>query len=178
MDFFEAQEAARRKTVRLVVFYLVAIILIVVCLYAVAVLILFLTSEQNKSPIEWWRPQVFTWTALGVPMVIAAGSFFKTASLRSGGGAVARMLGGRLVEPNTSEALERRLVNVVEEMALASGVRVPEIYILPEEGINAFAAGFSTDDAAVAVTDGCLRTLTRDQLQGVIAHEFRRSPDR
>jgi len=172
MDFFEAQAAAHRKTVRLVVFYVVAIILIICSLYAAAVLIFFFTGGQTRPPIEWWQPGIFAPTAVGVLMVVAAGSLFKTASLKSGGGSVARMLGGRLVEPNTSDPLERRLVNVVEEMAIASGVRVPDIYLLPEEGINAFAAGFSTDDAAVAVTTGCLKTLNRDQLQGVIAHEF------
>jgi Zn-dependent protease with chaperone function len=172
MDFFEAQEAARRKTIRLVVLYIVAVILIIICVYAAAVLILFFTGGKEAPPIEWWHPEILVAAGGGVLALVSAGSLFKTASLKSGGGAVARMLGGRLVEPNTSDASERLLVNVVEEMAIASGVRVPEIYILPEEGINAFAAGFSTDDAVVAVTDGCLKALNRDQLQGVIAHEF------
>ena len=172
MDFFEAQAAARRKTARLVVFYIVAVVLIVCSLYAAAVLIFYFTGGQHRPPLEWWQPEVFAPTAAGVLIVVAVGSFFKMSRLKSGGGAVARMMDGRQVEANTTDALERRLVNVVEEMAIAAGVRVPEIYILPEEGINAFAAGFSTEDAAIAVTDGCLKILTRDQLQGVIAHEF------
>jgi len=172
MDFFEAQATARKTTVRLVVLYIIAVILIVVSVYAAVVLILSLSGGPEKPPFVWWQPDIFAPTTIAILIVVVAGSLFKTAGLKAGGGAVARMLNGSLVEPNTTDALERRLVNVVEEMAIASGVRVPEIYVLPEDGINAFAAGFSTDDAAVAVTRGCLRALDRDQLQGVIAHEF------
>lgn len=172
MDFFEAQEAARRRTALLVVYYLIAVVLIVISLYAAAVLIHHYSLAEKAAPLIWWQPKMFAGLAAGVIVVIAAGSLYKSASLKSGGGAVAKMLGGRLVEPNTASNEERRLVNVVEEMAIASGVRVPEIYVLPEQGINAFAAGFSSDDAAVAVTEGCLKALNRDQLQGVIAHEF------
>ena len=83
------------------------------------------------------------------------------------------MLGGRLVNPAQPDPDERKLLNVVEEMAIASGIPVPQVYVLPEEkGINAFAAGHSTSDAVVAVTQGALRLLTRDELQGVIGHEF------
>ena len=105
--------------------------------------------------------------------MIGLASLFKTASLRSGGGQVARQLGGTLVESDTRDANRRRLRNVVEEIALASGVPVPEIYVLEQEsGINAFAAGFTPSDAAVAVTRGALEKLDRNELQGVIAHEF------
>jgi Zn-dependent protease with chaperone function len=148
------------------------VILIVAGVYTAAILILHFSGANEQLPIAWWQPEIFASISVAVLMLIAAGSIFKTASLRNGGGSVARMLGGRPVEPDTNDPLERRLVNVVEEMAIASGVRIPEIYLLPEEGINAFAAGYSTDDAAVAVTEGCLKTLNRDQLQGVIAHEF------
>ena len=172
MDFFEAQENARRRTSRLVVFYLAAVALIIAGVYLAAVLILHFAAGENPPPLAWWQPGLFGLVAVGVVILVSAGSLIKTASLKSGGGAVARMLGGRVVEPNTTHPDERRLVNVVEEMAIASGVRIPEIYVLPEEGINAFAAGFSADDAAVAVTEGSLKTLSRDELQGVIAHEF------
>jgi len=105
--------------------------------------------------------------------VIVLGTLYKTASLRSGGGAVARQFGATLVEGTTKNFAHRRLRNVVEEIAIASGVPVPEIYVLEHEaGVNAFAAGFTPADAAVAVTQGCLDRLTRDELQGVIAHEF------
>ncbi len=111
--------------------------------------------------------------ALVTVAVIALASLFKTATLRSGGGKVARDLGGTLVEADARDPLRRRLYNVVEEIALASGIPVPEIYILEQEsGINAFAAGFTAADAAVAVTRGALEKLNRSELQGVIAHEF------
>ena len=98
---------------------------------------------------------------------------FKTSVLSSGGGAVATQMGGTLVPASVQDPLRRRLRNVVEEMAIASGVPVPEIYVLEEEsGINAFAAGYTPSDAAVAVTRGTLELLDRDELQGVIAHEF------
>src|SRR6185295_13945322 len=99
--------------------------------------------------------------------LIAGGSLFKIAQLARGGTVVAERLGGRRVYPNTTDPTERRLLNVVEEMALASGVPVPAVYMLNEEmGINAFAAGHSPSDAVVAVTRGCAQQLTRDQLQG------------
>ena len=105
--------------------------------------------------------------------LIAGGSLFKIAQLSGGGTVVAERLGGRRVYPNTTDPTERRLLNVVEEMALASGVPVPPVFMLREEkGINAFAAGFSPSDSVIGVTRGSAQQLTRDQLQGVIAHEF------
>jgi Zn-dependent protease with chaperone function len=108
--------------------------------------------------------------ALGL---IAGGSLFKIAQLSGGGTVVAERLGGRRVYPNSTDPIERRLLNVVEEMALASGVPVPAVFLLSDEmGINAFAAGHSPSDCVIGVTRGCAQQLTRDQLQGVIAHEF------
>ena len=101
------------------------------------------------------------------------GSPFKTLELAKGGSVVATNFGGRLVNPSTTDPDERKLLNVVEEMAIAAGIPVPQVYLLPEErGINAFAAGHSTSDAVVAVTEGSIKLLTRDELQGVIGHEF------
>src|SRR6185503_5521388 len=101
------------------------------------------------------------------------GSLYKIAALRSGGQAVGRLLGGRPLQPNTRDFKERRLLNVVEEMALASGLAVPTVYVLDQEkGINAFAAGFGPGDTVIGVTRGCLDLLSRDELQGVIGHEF------
>jgi Zn-dependent protease with chaperone function len=118
-------------------------------------------------------PEVFLSVAAGVAVVVLAGSAFKIMQLSKGGGAVARSLGGRLVPPDTRDVHERKLLNVVEEMAIASGIAVPQVYVLDgETGINAFAAGFSPRDAAIGVTRGCIENLSRDQLQGVIAHEF------
>src|SRR3954470_2247678 len=117
--------------------------------------------------------EVFLATAFGTLGIIGAGSFFKTLSLARGGRAVAELLDGRLVNSNSTDAHERKLLNVVEEMAIASGVPVPQVYVMDgEQGINAFAAGHSASDAAISVTRGAMTMLTRDELQGVIAHEF------
>ena len=111
--------------------------------------------------------------AVGTFGLMVLASLYRAATLARGGGHVARMLGGTRVSGEGNDPLERRLVNVVEEMALASGVPVPEIYVLEQEaGINAFAAGLSSNDAAIAVTRGALERLERAELQGVIAHEF------
>jgi Zn-dependent protease with chaperone function len=117
---------------------------------------------------------LFVVVALGVIATIGAVSLFKMAMLRAGGGAaVARMVGARRVEPNTKDPLERRLLTVVEEMAIAAGTRVPGVYVMDEEmGINAFAAGYDVSSSIITVTRGTLETLTRDELQGVIGHEF------
>ena len=106
-------------------------------------------------------------------MVIALGSLYKVSELAAGGEVVAHMMGGRLVDPQTTDLAERRLLNVVEEMSLASGVPVPPVYVMDNEpSINAFAAGFRPNDAVVTVSRGCLQYLTREELQGVLGHEF------
>lgn len=105
--------------------------------------------------------------------LVLGGSLYRLAQLRAGGGAVAEAAGGRLISPGTSNPDERRVLNVVEEMAIASGVPVPPVYLLPKQpGINAFAAGYTPGDAVIGVTQGCVEGLTRDELQGVMAHEF------
>ena len=120
-----------------------------------------------------WEPHLVIWTGLGTLIPIAAGCIYKIRLLAEGGPAVAELLGGRRVEPNTSDTNEKRLRNVVEEMAVASGMTLPEIYVLDRErGINSFAAGHTREDVAIGVTLGCVKLLTRDELQGVIAHEF------
>jgi Zn-dependent protease with chaperone function len=161
MNFFEAQDEARRLTKRLVLLYLLAVVGIVVGIWAPFALV------AGPDPV------VLLLIALGVGVVIGSGAAFRTLQLRSGGGAVARLLGGRAVAPDTEDPRERVLMNVVEEMAIASGVPRPEVYILDHElGINAFAAGHTLNDAAVAITRGGLEAFTRDELQGVMAHEF------
>ncbi len=171
MDFFGHQDLARRRTSWLVVLYMLAVAGIILALYAV-VAVLFATTDAAEGD-SLWHPEAFFWVAGGVLVVVLSGSFFKTAQLAKGGTAVASALGGRPVAPNTTDGDERRLLNVVEEMALAAGVAVPQVYILDHEsGINAFAAGFSPRDAVIGVTRGCVQQLSRDELQGVIAHEF------
>lgn len=174
MDFFERQDQARGKTAKLVVYFILAVAGIIASLYFVLTLIwaYFTRKQQAGFVVDWWDPQFLIWIGLGTILVVGFASLQKILSLRDGGSVVARSLGGYKVQSFTQEGQERMLLNVVEEMAIASGMPVPEVYILPEEGINAFAAGFGLDDAAVAVSQGCLDKLSRDELQGVVAHEF------
>jgi len=179
MDFFERQDQARRNTKLLVVYFVLGVAMLIVAVYAAALGIFAGLSSRHHTGygeevrLVLWNPQLFLGAAVGTLAVIAMGSGFKTLELSQGGSTVATMLGGRLVAPTTSDPDERKLRNVVEEMAIAAGVPVPQIYLLPgEQGINAFAAGHSTSDAVVAVTAGAVRILTRDELQGVIGHEF------
>src|ERR1039457_3972514 len=179
MDFFERQDQARRNTKLLVVYFILGVAMLIVVVYAAALVIFTGVAARHhhgfdeQVQLALWNPQVFFGAALGTLAVIALGSGFKTLELAAGGSTVATMLGGRLVDPSTSDPDERKLRNVVEEMALAAGVPVPQVYLLPDErGINAFAAGHSTSDAVVAVTAGAVKLLTRDELQGVIGHEF------
>jgi len=178
MNFFEHQEQARRQS-RWLVFLFILAVLVIIVVIDVAILVAFglMNIEQQQFPLSMQALKVNIPLLLGgavvTAAVIAVASLFKTAALRSGGGKVARDLGGVLVEADARDPLRRRLYNVVEEIALASGIPVPEIYVLEQEsGINAFAAGFSPADAAVAVTRGALEKLNRGELQGVIAHEF------
>lgn len=167
MNFFEAQESARSRSRRLVLLFVVAVIMIIATIYAV---VHFTFGPGPSGTIDWG---LLLTVAAGTSLIVGAGSGVRTLQLRQGGARVAEMLGGRRVRTDTSDEAERRLVNVVEEMAIASGTPVPAIYVLDNEGgINAFAAGYSLDDAAVAVTRGTLEHLDRDELQGVIAHEF------
>jgi Zn-dependent protease with chaperone function len=174
-DFFDRQDDARRQTGRLVVLFALAVAVIVAAVYGVATAAAFTTagSREGAAAPAVWSPDRFLLVAAGVLTVIAAGSLYKTAVLREGGETVARMLGGRPVDPATVDPAERRLLNVVEEMALASGTPVPPVFLLDEEpSINAFAAGFTPGDAVLGVSRGCLDHLDRDELQGVIGHEF------
>lgn len=179
MDFFAAQAAARRRTAVLVVYFALALIGTIAIVHLGLGLLLSLHAlaparALGSAPALVSTPALLAWTAGGVTLVTACGSAFHAARLaRDGGHAVARMVGGVPVERGTTDAAQRRLVNVVEEMAIASGLPVPAVYVLPDEGgINAFAAGFTRDRAVVAVTRGALDALTRDELQGVVAHEL------
>lgn len=175
MDFFSAQDKARKNTKWLVLLFSLAVMSIILLLYLAVIVGAFYSNTATMAePVRWWRPEVFLITAVLTSGVILLGSLFKTLSLsRGGGAAVAASLGGRLVSRGTGETLERRLLNVVDEMAIASGVPVPMVYVLDDESsINAFAAGYDVHHAVIAVTRGCLEQLSRDELQGVVAHEF------
>ena len=171
MNFFRAQDEARGRTTKLVVLLVLAIMVLAGSLYVLAVL-----GQQKLvrgGEIDWFQPKLFLATAGTALVVILGGSLLRIAELSKGGGAIAERLGGRLIGATTKDAAERRYLNVVQEMALASGLPVPLCYVIDgDETINAFAAGNTPQDAAVGVTRGALRNLTRDELQGVIAHEF------
>ncbi len=161
MNFFERQAAARRQSNRLLLLFGLAVIGIVLAVVG-GIWLVF-------GP----EPKLLAFAALSALVIIAGGSLFRISSLSDGGESVARQLGGVEVPEDTIDPHLRRLRNVVEEVAIASGVPMPRLFVLEREaGINAFAAGYSPSDAAVAVTRGALERLNRDELQGVIAHEF------
>jgi Zn-dependent protease with chaperone function len=163
MDFFEAQDEARKKTKWLVLWFVLAVIGVLV---AVDLLVIALYDGPNQIYI------VITASVLTGGIMLAA-SGYKTTQLSAGGSVVAEDLGGRLVMPGSADFEEKRLLNIVSEMALASGMPVPQVYLLDhEEGINAFAAGTEPSNAVIGVTRGCLQRLSREELSGVIAHEF------
>lgn len=167
-NFFEHQDQARQMTYYLVFLFGCAITSTIMALYLTAIAI---AIHQRWVP-SVWQPLWLIGTTLGVCLIVGLGSARKITALRGGGAVVAQSLGGRLVSPNTADSQERQLLNVVEEMAIASGIAVPDVYLLPEASINAFAAGLTPNRAVIGVTQGSLNKLNRDQLQGVIGHEF------
>jgi Zn-dependent protease with chaperone function len=173
MNFFARQRQARGQTRRLVLLFALAVVAIVIAVD----LVLIAAFGYDDGRLTWdalrENPMALVIATLVTLSIIGGASLIKVAQLRSGGGAVARELGGTPVDPGTRDIKLARLRNVVEEVAIASGVPVPEIYVMESEaGINAFAAGFTPADAAVAVTRGAIDNLTREELQGVVAHEF------
>ena len=186
MDFFEAQARAKKRTNRLVFLFVLAVLGTILAGYAAIIFTLHQVPYRAErygryeryypsqtSLLGYWDPKIFSAVALGTLAVVGFASLFKWNQLRAGGVAVAEMVGGRPVDPKTTDLRERKLLNIVEEMSIASGIPMPEVYVLDEEpGLNAFAAGLHTTDAAVVVTRGSIDKLTRDELQGVIAHEF------
>jgi Zn-dependent protease with chaperone function len=177
VDFFASQDLARRNTRRLIIWLILSILCMIAAIYAVIMIVL--ASDAGRALTEsglqypWLNPGILAAVAIGVLGVVGAGSLYKIASLRGGGAGVAALLGGRRLPPNASEPDERKILNIVEEMALASGMPVPPVYVLENEpGINAFAAGYNVDDAVIGVNRGTIEQLNRDELQGVVAHEF------
>ncbi len=180
MDFFQQQEVARKKTGLLVTYFVLAVATIILAVYlAFAAIFLYGNSDRRERAAQefdarmLWDPQLFAAVAVGTLALVGGGTAFRVSSLSGGGHTVAEILGGRPIDPDTKDPDERRVLNVVEEMAIASGTPVPPVYLLDdEEGINAFAAGYTPNDAVIGVTRGCVQTLSRDELQGVMAHEF------
>ncbi|MEX0774626.1 MAG: M48 family metallopeptidase [Phycisphaeraceae bacterium] len=174
MDFFEHQDRARRNTVKLMVLFVLATVGITTALYFVAMAAMnYGALRVEAEPPGWWDPRVLLAVTAGTLAIVLGGTAYKIAALRGGGRVVAESLGARLVAHDTTDLSERKVLNVVEEMAIASGVAVPAVYVMDREAaINAFAAGHSVDDAVVCVTRGTMELLSRDELQGVVAHEF------
>lgn len=167
MNFFEHQDKARQNTQQLFGLFALSILIMIVAIY-IASLFLF-----RMAPFIWWHPTLFFCVSLVTISVISLASLYKITSLREGGSVVAENLGGRLLLAETASEEQQQLLNIVEEMAIASGIPVPKVYLLyNESSINAFAAGFSLNNAVIAVTRGSIEQLNRDELQGVIAHEF------
>ena len=187
-NFFQRQADARNSCQKLVILFIAAVFLIIVALYfafrLIWVIYLFTESFSTNTvkahyyfgklhTFTFWDPALFIFIAAVVTLFILVASLTKMSTLQKGGGVVAEMLGGRLVPRTSNDPAERQLLNIVEEMAIASGIHVPLVFVLEKEkSINAFAAGLTLNDAAVAVTQGTLDQLSRDELQGVIAHEF------
>ena len=176
-NFFERQDVARRNTTRLTILFSLAILAIIVSIdLLLAATFGYLDRDPETAAIDWTLaadPELVSLAVVATLVVVGGGSLFKIAQLRGGGRVIAEELGGRLLNPDTSVPSEQRLLNVVEEMAIASGTPSPSVYLLEnEDGINAFAAGFSPNDAVIGVTRGTAERLNRDELQGVIAHEF------
>lgn len=176
-DFFDRQDIARRNTTRLVILFVLAVLTIMASVdLLLAATMGCLARDPETGAIDWALaadPQLLGLAVVGTLVLVGGGSLYKTAQLRGGGRIVAEQLGGRRLNPDTTVPAEQQLLNVVEEMAIASGTPAPPVYLLDQEdGINAFAAGFTPRDAVIGVTRGTAERLSRDELQGVIAHEF------
>ena len=177
MNFFEAQDRARRSTLWLVLLFGIAVISLILLtnllvLYVLAYQQSGFISADGASVFAQFRWNTFILVALAVVILVAGGSIFKILQLAGGGRVVAESLGGQVLTQNSQDAMHRKVLNVVEEMAIASGLPVPSVYLLDEPGINAFAAGWTSGDAVIGITQGAVTYLSREELQGVIAHEF------
>ncbi len=175
MNFFESQDIAKRNTGRLIFLFVMAVVSLIVITNLLVMLVFGFLSPSGQGSVgidrqlDWGT---FVVISGAVVAVILLGSLYKLSALAGGGARVAEMLNGRLLLPESDDFHERQVLNVVEEMALASGTPVPPVYLLEEPGINAFAAGYEPSDAIIGITRGAIDSFTRDELQGVIAHEF------
>lgn len=177
MNFFESQDRVRKNTALLVVLFILAVVALIIMTNLLVMIVFgFINSQQlgnGETGIQQMDWRTFVAVGIGVAVVVLVGSLYKIMVLSAGGKVVAESLGGQLIPQNTQNPNQRKLLNVVEEMAIASGTPAPPVYLLADEpGINAFAAGFSPRDAVIGVTQGTIDHLSREQVQGVIAHEF------
>src|SRR5579871_1796301 len=183
MDFFQQQTRAHKKTGRLLFLFALGVICLIALTYFLVMFAIYYAGYRGQpythnapyaqtAAMPLWNPLVLACVSIVLIAIISGGSLYKVAELAGGGQSVALLVGGRPIMPSTRDFTEKRLLNVVEEMAIASGISVPPVYILEEDSINAFAAGHTPSDAIVCVSRGCLKYLNRDELQGVIGHEF------
>ena len=177
MNFFKAQDKARKHTRRLIFLFILAVISLIALTNLLLIGTLAFLGSNEEEPFlpvlaNSFDVNVVIVISIGVSLLVVIGSLFKIYDLSKGGSAIAEMLGGQLVPQSTNKADERRLLNIVEEMSIAAGIPIPQVYVLNESSINAFAAGQSHNNSVIGVTQGTLSHLTRDELQGVIAHEF------
>ncbi len=175
MNFFKSQDIARRNTTRLIVLFSLAVISLIV-LTNILVMVVFgyldpetLNNGNITAHFDWAR---FAMVSIAVVSVVVFGSLYKVHALSGGGARVAEMMDAELIVEDNGDLNKQKILNVVEEMAIASGTPVPPVYLLDEDGINAFAAGYQASDAVIGITRGAIEKLSREQLQGVIAHEF------
>ncbi|HEY9808519.1 MAG TPA: M48 family metallopeptidase [Halomicronema sp.] len=172
MTFFEYQDRAHQNTQKLIGLFILSLLAIILSLYGATLLALSISSN-GKTTLVLWDAHLFFLVAIPTILIICTGSGYKLFQLRQGGKTIALDLGGRRIYSDTKNPAEKQLLNVVQEMAIASGISTPAVYILDREnGINAFAAGFTPKDAVIGVTRGCLEHFNREELQGVIGHEF------
>ncbi len=173
MNFYQHQDRARRKTGLLAAYFVVAVALIAAAINAVIFSAVSYSTDPPMPVGAWLQQPYWLWVSGAVVALIAAGTLFTMLRLRGGGPAVADMMGARQIDPSTSDHKERQFINVVEEMSIASGTPVPALYVLDDElGINAFVAGTRPTETVMVVTRGALDTFTRDELQGVVGHEY------
>lgn len=173
MNFFAAQEQARMRTKWLILWFSGGVIATVSCLYVIVVAGLEWWKRDEGWQGEWWNQPMAFWVAGAGALLVMGGTIFKLSQLSQGGSVIALDLGARAIDLHTQVPAERQLFNVVEEMAIASGILMPQVWVMDEEtSINALAAGTEPANAVIGVSRGCLQKLTRDELQGVIAHEF------
>jgi Zn-dependent protease with chaperone function len=167
-DFFTSQDNARKQTGRLVFFFVAGMLATMASLWAVLAAVL----SGSQGPEAWTNPMLPIGVVVVVGGIVGVVTLFKLSQLSQGGEKIAQMLGGRRVDPTTRDASERQLLNIVEEMSIASGVPVPPVYVMEDKSINAFAAGPDPSRSVIGVTRGLMDNLSRDEIQGVVAHEY------
>ena len=174
MNFFQHQEGARRQTHKLIGYFIFAVLLIVLVVNGVVGLVVLMVTEQPNNTLYQWIEQPW-WCVVSVItlLVIVGGSIRRVHQLREGGDAIAEWAGAKRLDMYSRRQQDKVFINVAEEMAIASGMPLPSLWVMEREGgINAFVAGMRPSEAALVVTRGCLEQLDRDELQGVIGHEF------